>query len=80
MEGVGVKGHQKVVPVDQDLEAVKERYLSEGLEEGWREMKLNWRELPQIYLKLSKSRLTGRVHLVYVYFSVYLICESCSQL
>ena len=69
-----------MVPVDQDLEAVKERYLSEGLEEGWREMKLNWRELPQIYLKLSKSRLTGRVHLVYVYFSVYLICASCSQL
>ena len=58
-ENGGVKGQKNVAIMDQDSEAIKERYhsnLSEG--EEWKEMKLSWKELPQVYLKLSKSRLT----------------------
>ena len=50
--------------VDEDSLAIRRRYhdnvpreKSEQIE--WREMRYSWKQLPGIYLKLSKSRLTG---------------------
>ena len=43
----------------EDEDVVKETVLSNRDQTEWPEQKLSLRELPQIYLKLSKYRLTG---------------------
>ena len=51
-----------MVPVVQiaDDEAIRERFQSTPeFREEWKEQRLQLLKLPSIYLKLSKSRLTG---------------------
>ena len=55
-----------VVPVDDD-EAIRERFTSTEQLEKWRQLKLSLVQLPSIYLKLSKSRLTGMLIHVYIW-------------
>ena len=43
----------------EDKDVMHEIDLSNKDQVGWSEQKLSLRELPQIYLKLSKHRLTG---------------------
>ena len=43
----------------EDEDVVSETVLSNKDQTEWAEQKLSLRELPQIYLKLSKYRLTG---------------------
>ena len=50
--------------VDPDLEAIRKHYhdnlpSERKVDEEWREMRCTWKELPGVYLNLSKSRLTG---------------------
>ena len=47
-----------------DSDVIRQRYHAdtageEGAEEEWKELRLSWKELPNVYLKLSKSRLTS---------------------
>lgn len=51
--------------MDVDSQVIRERYpgtvsdRENEEDEEWREMSLSWKELPKVYLKLSKSRLTS---------------------
>ena len=55
--------------VDEDAEVIRKRYLSDvgggskqmEVAESWREIRWTWRQLPGMYLQLSKSRLTGEL-------------------
>ena len=52
-QGGWIEGGPKEV-----VEGRREEQRQEG-EEGWAHSEITWRKLPSIYLKLSKSRLTG---------------------
>ncbi|KAL5473233.1 hypothetical protein EMCRGX_G027690 [Ephydatia muelleri] len=45
----------------EDEDAIKERYQTQLQVEDWREQKISLMQLPGIYMKLSKSNLTGLV-------------------
>lgn len=81
VDGVFQEQHQNAPWMEKTSKKVEHREEQRQEEEEWTHAELTWRKLPSIYLKLSKSRLTGiHVHcrLFNFYYFPCIVCVHCT--